>query len=371
MEKATDTSDNTPNESSVPAGVWRIGSEPDNPEAGKESGCWIWTWTGTPVGLDRERVVEWRWRWIPPGVNVMGARGWNENEEPVHEVEVKQGYWMLETPVTQLQYLALIGNNWPALHGVSVDLGFRCALPALPSPQIHRRPIVESPNPRYFNDRSDWEGLPVENISFYNAEIYCKALDQIAAAHHSSRTFRLPTESEWEYACRAGSLTQYANGDGVTVLDRMGWYKANSGEETHPVGEKDANGWNLFDMHGSVREWCLDNWDFDNAYQKRVLRFGEQPAPADEYFADTDTGDDYRLQRGGYIWFTASVCRSAFRHHWEAGTTYWNQGLRAGGFPGPAIPQQASGDGQNPTREADKADRTGGAQTDAASPEVP
>ena len=93
---------------------------------------------------------------------------------------------------------------------------------------------------------------PVDYISLHDTQEFIKRLNQKEEANN----YRLPTEGEWEYACRAGTFTRYYTGDRETDLDRAGWYKVNSGGLSHPVGGKEPNGYGLYDMHGNVWEWC-------------------------------------------------------------------------------------------------------------------
>ena len=115
---------------------------------------------------------------------------------------------------------------------------------------------------------------------------------------------RLPTEAEWEFACRAGTTTTYYTGDTEADLGQAAWYSANSGGKTHPVGQKAANAWGLHDMHGNVYEWCRDRstggaW---GDYEARPATDPEGPA-----------NGAFRVVRGGSWRYTCSKCRSTSR----------------------------------------------------------
>ena len=108
---------------------------------------------------------------------------------------------------------------------------------------------------------------PVVNATWNDAEWFCAWLSRKEGV-----TYELPSEAEWEYACRAGTTTAYSFGDDPRQLGDYAWYRYNSGLHSHPVAEKKPNPWGLYDMNGSVRQWCSD---FYRTYKKTVLRYPE------------------------------------------------------------------------------------------------
>ena len=165
--------------------------------------------------------VELKMVFIPPGAFRMGSNSSQAlaDEKPVHIVSLTQGFWMGIYPVTQAQWQAVMETK-----------------------------------PSHFKGRK----RPVEQVSWKDAREFCKKASPLAG-----QTLQLPSEAQWEYACRAGSTTEYCNGD--NALQQVGWYSKNSNEETHPVGELAANAWGLHDCHGNVWEWCKD-WYDEKAY---------------------------------------------------------------------------------------------------------
>ncbi len=145
----------------------------------------------------------------------------------------------------------------------------------------------------------------MEQVSWYDAIIYCAKLTERELAAErlpDGYVYRLPTEAEWEYAARAGSTTRFSYGDdhGNTKLGDYAWYFANSPITTHPVGQKLANAWGLYDMHGNVREWCSD-W------------YGSYPGGSVKDPTGPVTRSS-RVFRGGSWNDVAWGCRSADRH---------------------------------------------------------
>jgi len=181
-----------------------------------------------------------------------------DEEHPQHRVRITRSFYMGKYEVTQEQYEALMGTN-PA----------------------------------------DFKGAknPVEQVSWNDAVEFCRRL--------SARTgveVRLPTEAEWEYACRAGSSAAHHFGDSVSRLGDYAWYYGNSGHKTHPVGGKRPNGWGLYDMHGNVEEWCTDWYGKDYYAQSPTL---DPKGPS---------SGTSRVCRGGCWDFDPTSCRSAHRN---------------------------------------------------------
>ena len=142
------------------------------------------------------------------------------------------------------------------------------------------------------------DDLPAAYISWNDATAYCRWLSTQEKA-----TYRLPSEAEWEYACRAGTTTQYSFGDDHNELPKYGWHIWNAGKESHPVGTLLPNNFGLFDMHGSLQEWCGDYF-VENWYAKSPPNDSTGPS-----------GGSHRVIRGGNWYNIASNCRSAFRNH--------------------------------------------------------
>jgi formylglycine-generating enzyme required for sulfatase activity len=138
------------------------------------------------------------------------------------------------------------------------------------------------------------------NVSWQDAQDYCKWL-----SHEIGKEYRLPTEAEWEYACRAGSDSVYFFGDDEKLLKKYAWYNNNAGRKTHPVGEKKANAWGLHDMHGNVWEWCQD-W-YDNKYYAECHQQGVVRNP------QGSAKGTYRVLRGGSFFLNPVDCRSVRR----------------------------------------------------------
>jgi len=185
---------------------------------------------------------------IPPGTFRMGSPE-NEvdrldEEGPQTAVTISRGFYMGKYEVTQAEYLAVMGNNPSWFNGDQTG---------------HSWGHLEGED--YGTDLS----RPVEQVSWFDATAYCAALterERAAGRIAPNAVYRLPTEAEWEYACRAWTLTRFSYGDdpGYANLTHYAWYVDNSDGQTHPVGQKLPNPWGLHDMHGNVWEWCQDGW---------------------------------------------------------------------------------------------------------------
>jgi len=188
---------------------------------------------------------------VPAGRFIMG----DKSNGPIHQCTISSDFYMGKYPVTQGQWEAVMGSN-----------------------------------PSKFVDVDH----PVEQVSWDDCQEFIKRLNAIVKG-----IYRLPTEAEWEYACRAGSAGRYCFGDNEAVLGEYAWYRDNSGSQTQPVGRKRPNTWGLYDMHGNVWEWCLD-W------------YGDYPSVAVTDPSGAPTGTD-RVPRGGGWYDEACHVTSAGR----------------------------------------------------------
>jgi formylglycine-generating enzyme required for sulfatase activity len=172
---------------------------------------------------------------------------------------------------------------------------------------------VMTNNPSYFRGNS----LPVDSVSWDEAVQYCQKLtmrERAAGRIGANQSYRLPTDAEWEYACRAGTTTLFSCGNDPNFLGFYVWYNENSGDTTHDVGSKRPNFWGLYDMHGNVREWCSD-W------------FGNLPGGGVTDPQGPSSGSD-RVIRGGCWYDNAGTCASAYRRVYDPSSGNYTCGFR-------------------------------------------
>jgi formylglycine-generating enzyme required for sulfatase activity len=163
------------------------------------------------------------------------------------------------------------------------------------------------------NNPSSFKGddLPVERVTWNDAKAFCEKLNRM-----TSRTYRLPSEAEWEYACRARTTGAYAGN-----LDAMAWYADNADYKTHPVGQKQANAFGLYDMHGNVWEWCEDI--YHTSYDGK---HGNPPADGSAWLSGGVS--NFRALRGGAWGNESRIVRSATRSGSPIGEQYFKFGFR-------------------------------------------
>jgi formylglycine-generating enzyme required for sulfatase activity len=174
---------------------------------------------------------------------------------------------------------------------------------------------VTGANPSYFKGPND---LPVEQVSWEEAGAFCGKLNALEKEQLGDARYRLPTEAEWEYACRAGTETRFGFGDADAHLGEYAWFRRNSDGETHPVGQKQPNAWGLYDMHGNVWEWCWD-W-YDKEY------YATLPASAANPQGSSGAAD--RVVRGGSWFDFPRYCRAADRGRNTPGFRSFDVGFR-------------------------------------------
>jgi formylglycine-generating enzyme required for sulfatase activity len=225
-------------------------------------------------GLKLEMVL------LPAGKFVMGASPGDKNardeEKPPHQVRISKPFYIGKYLLTQEQWEAVMGESSESLHTGPKN--------------------------------------PVDDITFVGAQRLLGKLNAKIKIH--GWRFALPTEAQWEFACRAGSTTMYCFGNDATELREYAWYNDNSGGKTHPVGEKRPNAWGLYDMHGNVGEYCRDMFD------RNYYRSSPEIDPT-----GPTRGADHVL-RGGNFLTTAVCCRSSFRYWGLLGAKAGCQGLR-------------------------------------------
>ena len=209
----------------------------------------------------------------PAGIFMMGSSenelGHDDNEDQ-HQVTLTRDFYMGTYEVTQEQYVAVMGNNPSASVG---------------------------------------DKKPVEKVNWDNAKAFCDLMNSNIASSSlpDGYYFSLPSDAQWEYACRAGTTESLNSGNNIapvagicSYLNELGWYSGNSGGETHVVGQKSPNNWGLYDMHGNVLEWTRD-------------RYRDYYTTVPEIDPEGNSSGDSIVNRGGYYSATPEKCRSAYR----------------------------------------------------------
>ena len=229
--------------------------------------------SGVEPGDVTENSIGMKLAFIPPGKFTMGSPDTEVGRvanETAQNVEFKSGFRIGVTEVTQKQWTLIMGSNSSFFKG---------------------------------------DSRPVERITWQDAVEFCQRLSK-----REKKRYRLPTGAEWEYACRAGTTTVYSTGDNKAALAATGWYRANSENETHPVGRRQPNHWGLFDMHGNVGEWCAKR------SEKR-----ENDANSERLDKETKALRDWR---GGSWGLNANDCRSASRFSNNGTFQHFDVGMR-------------------------------------------
>ncbi|MCK4999843.1 MAG: formylglycine-generating enzyme family protein [Anaerohalosphaera sp.] len=247
--------------------------------------------------------------WIPAGEFMMGSKfspeeiaerytgsaGNHKDECPQRKVRLSKGYWIGRYEVTQDQYELLMGNNPSSCKYLCPHCGT-----CLDSSIIKEDVKKQTGN------------HPADSVRWSDALEFCNILSKKEDVFYT-----LPTEAQWEYACRAGSTTAYHFGDDCEDLINFAWYEDNGNKATHPVGNKIPNSWGLHDMCGNVSEWCMDHYDSE-LYLK-----GEKVDPFNEI-----GNEKIRIIRGGCYLTPDEDCRSASRSFEEINYPITTTGLR-------------------------------------------
>ena len=226
---------------------------------------------------------------IPAGTFMMGSP---EDEigrmdyETLHQVTISKPFYLQTTPITQKQWDVVMGNNDSEFKG---------------------------------------ENLPVDSESWNDVQEYIQKLNELAGGVR----YRLPTEAEWEYACRAGSNGKYCFGDDETMLGEYAWYMTNSNKQTHPVGLKRPNAWGLYDMHGNVFEWCSDRCGAEDSESYIESPRDDPQGPS---------SGELRVCRGGNCFGDVTFTRAA--HRWGDGPSGRDSHTEQIGFRLVALPGQ-------------------------------
>jgi formylglycine-generating enzyme required for sulfatase activity len=259
---------------------WSGGAKPDNRSFANNTTSNSAASTAAVSSLPQSLTnsVGMEFRLIQSGTFKMGSptsEGERYSDETQHEVTLSRPYYLGVYEVTQEQYEKVMAANPSGFKG---------------------------------------SRHPVDMVSWEDAQEFIRRLNAMTAEQSAGRKYRLPTEAEWEYACRAGSKTAYSFGDDPSAWGKYGWIGDNSAAQTHQVGEKQPNPWGLYDMHGNVLEFCED-W------------YGDYPAGAVIDPTGPNEGS-FRVSRGGSWFNRAARCRSAFRNWYPPSNRLDSLGFR-------------------------------------------
>jgi len=247
------------------------------------AGLAVWLWTRRTSGRVITNSIGMKMVLIPAGEFLMGSPDSDpdgqDNEKPQHLVRITRPFYLGLYPVTQAEYERVMGANPSRFTG-----------------DPHR---------------------PVEMVSWHDAQEFCLKLSALPEEKAAGHVYRLPTEAEWEYACRAGSTTRYCFGDSAETLGDYAWSTKNSQLTTHPVGEKKPNAWGLHDMHGNVCEWCAD-W-----YGKEYY---SQSPPSDP--SGPSSGASRVLRGGSWCYGYPDYFRCSLRNNFRPDYRYNYDGFR-------------------------------------------
>jgi formylglycine-generating enzyme required for sulfatase activity len=234
---------------------------------------------------------------VPPPPKYLAWQGPLTNSIGVKFVRIEPGTFEMGSPETEGGH-----GNWEMRHRVKLTKPFLLATTEVTQVQWFR---IMATNP----SSRDGDHRPVDGVRRLDALEFCKRLTA-----QEGKQYRLPTEAEWEYACRAGTTTAYSSGDAESTLDEVAWFEKNAGETTHPVARKKANAWGLYDMHGNVWEHVADRWSDLDAEETTDPR-------------GSSISKYYVIKGGGWT-SNARMCRAASRGRVEMDSNIVDAGFR-------------------------------------------
>lgn len=223
--------------------------------------------------------------WIKNGTFTMGSPESEKGrliDESAHMVTISKDYYLSIHETTQAQYRVVMGENNSYFQGSMLETSLK---------EIDKSGHLPSS-----------DSFPADSVSWYDAQEFCRKLSELPEEKTAQRVYRLPTEAEWEYACRAGNQSSYSFGESSDLLPQYAWFRENSNKMPHPVGQKKPNAWGLFDMYGNVCEWCADQ------HRDYPAHATNDPFQSDDHSPGILRGGDWRS-----YWM---YCRSAARV-WE------------------------------------------------------